>query len=88
MTGLEKMMNGNYIIVDVRTAEEFMDGHLVGAINIPYDEIDTVELDKTKNIFVYCKSGKRSGIAFHTLQELGYHVYDLGSYDDIDLEKE
>ena len=50
----------SYIIVDVRTKEEYDEGHLEGAINIPYDEIDeNVDLDKTKTIMVYCKSGGR-----------------------------
>ena len=79
----------NYIIVDVRTEEEFNESHVKGAINIPYDEIDEdTDLIKTKTIMVYCKSGKRSNIAYNTLKSLGYDVYDLGAYDTIDLEKE
>ena len=79
----------NYIIVDVRTEEEFNETHVKGAINIPYDEIDEdTDLIKTKTIMVYCKSGKRSNIAYNTLKSLGYDVYDLGAYDTIDLEKE
>lgn len=83
------MAEKEYIIVDVRTKEEYETSHVVGAINIPYDEIDEdVNLDKDKNIFVYCKSGTRSKIAFNELSELGYTVYDLGAFDDIDLSKE
>ena len=79
----------NYIILDVRTNEEFSESHVKGAINIPYDEIDeNVDLIKTKTIMVYCKSGKRSNIAYNTLKSLGYDVYDLGAYDSITLEKE
>lgn len=79
---------GNYIIVDVRTKEEYDDGHVVGAINVPYDEILDASLDKDKTIVVYCRSGRRSGIAYDTLVNNGYDAYDLGSYDSIDLEKE
>ena len=80
---------GNYIIVDVRTEEEYNESHVKGAINIPYDTIDeNVELDKDKKILVYCKSGKRSAIAFDSLLRLGYDVYDMGAFDKIDLEKE
>lgn len=81
--------NGNYIIVDVRTEDEYNEGHVVESINIPYDTIDeNVDLDKSKTIMVYCRSGKRSGIAYNTLKELGYEVIDLGAYDTINLEKE
>lgn len=87
---LETVMKENdYIIVDVRTKEEYDEAHLVDAINIPYDEIDkNTDLDKEKVILVYCKSGNRSGIAYETLEDLGYSVYDLGAFSEIDLPKE
>jgi len=83
------MINNDYLIVDVRTKEEYNESHLKGAINIPYDEIneDTI-LDKNLLIFVYCKSGNRSSIAEEKLTSLGYNVYDLGAFDNIDLPKE
>ena len=78
-----------YIIVDVRTKEEYDISHIKDAINIPYDLIDeNIDLDKEKNIFVYCKSGNRSKIAYDTLISLGYTVYDLGAFESIDLPKE
>lgn len=87
---IKKLMEEHeYIIVDVRTEDEYEESHLVGAINIPYDEINEyINLDKGKVIFVYCKSGNRSGIAFNTLTDLGYTVYDLGALSKIDLPKE
>ena len=87
---LETVMKENeYIIVDVRTKEEYEEAHLVDAINIPYDEIDKdTDLDKDKVILVYCRSGNRSGIAYDTLTDLGYTVYDLGAFAEIDLPKE
>lgn len=85
----ELMEENEYIIVDVRTNEEYGKTHLVDAINIPYDEIDeNTKLDKDKLIFVYCKSGNRSSIAYNTLTELGYNVYDLGAYSKINLPKQ
>ena len=82
------MEKNNYIILDVRTKEEYEEGHVKDSINIPYDEIDeNVDLDKEKTIMVYCKSGKRSSIAYETLKELGYDVLDLGAYESINLEK-
>lgn len=83
------MINSEYVIIDVRTEEEYNIGHLVDSINIPYDEIDkNIDIDKDRIIFVYCKSGNRSSIAFNMLKGLGYTVYDLGAYNDIELPKE
>lgn len=85
----EIMKENEYVIVDVRTKEEYEQSHIKDAINIPYDEIDeTIDLEKNKIIFVYCKSGNRSGIAYNTLIDLGYTVYDLGAFANIDLDKE
>ena len=79
----------NYIIVDVRTKEEYEELHIVNSINIPYNEItEETELDKTKKILVYCRSGNRSTTAYNTLKSLGYDVYNLGGINDIELEKE
>lgn len=85
----ELMEENEYVIVDVRTREEYDESHVVGAVNIPYDEINLeVDLDKEKLIFVYCKSGQRSNIAYEKLTDLGYRVYNLGAYSSIDLDKE
>ncbi len=83
------MEKGNYIILDVRTKEEYELSHIKDAINIPYDEIDEgINLDKSKTIFVYCQSGRRSEIAWNTLNKLGYTTYDLGAFSEIDLPTE
>lgn len=80
---------GNYEIIDVRTKEEYESGHVVGAINIPVDRIDaSISLDKSKAILVYCRSGVRSKKAYDILIDLGYDVYDLKGYENIDLPKE
>lgn len=85
----ELMEKEKFTIVDVRTIEEYTSGHIKGAVNIPYESIDeNTNLDKENTIFVYCKSGRRSKIAYNTLKDLGYTVYDLGAYDTIELEKE
>lgn len=86
----KKLMQENeYVIVDVRTREEFELGHIEKAINIPYDELGkNFDLDKDKIIFVYCKSGNRSKIAYTNLKELDYTVYDLGAFTKIDLPRE
>lgn len=84
----EIITKNNYIVVDVRTKEEYDESHVVNSLNIPYDEIDeNIDLDKTKTILVYCRSGNRSGIAYKSLTALGYEVVDLGSYASVKLEK-
>jgi len=87
---IKKIMEENeYVIIDVRTREEYDEEHLVDAINIPYDEInEDIDINKDKIIFVYCRSGNRSNVAYNTLTNLGYIVYDLGAITNIDLPKE
>jgi len=87
---IQKLMSENeYVIMDVRTEEEYNELHLVDSINIPYNEIDeTLDIDKDKIIFVYCRSGNRSKVAYDKLVSLGYEVYDLEGIDSIDLPKE
>ena len=85
----EIVENKDYVIIDVRTEEEYKEGHIKESINVPYNEIDeNIEIDKDKIIFVYCRSGNRSRIAQETLTQLGYIVHDLGAYNNIDLPKE
>lgn len=74
----------NYIIVDVRSEEEYEVSHVKDAINIEYTLIDdSIELDKEKDILVYCASGRRSDIAATKLSSMGYKVYDLGGLKSI-----
>lgn len=79
--------------IDVRTPEEFAQGHMGGAINIPYEEIGSqisaVARDVDSDIRVYCRSGRRSGVAKDTLNGLGYaNVINEGGYEDIIKRKE
>jgi len=87
---LDKILEeNNYVVMDVRTKEEYDEGHVIGALNISYDLIDdTLSLDKSKTILVYCKSGHRSKIAYDKLISLGYTVYDMGAYNTISMPKE
>lgn len=65
-----------YVILDVRTEEEYAQGHIPGAILIPDYEIETkaeeILTDKDQMILVYCRSGRRSKNAAQALLELGY----------------
>lgn len=70
------------IIVDVRTPQEFRDGHFKGAVNIPLDRIrnEAVALKKKqKPVILYCRSGSRSGIAKSILRAAGVEAYNAGS---------
>ena len=75
-----------FVLLDVRTAEEFAAQHIPGAILIPYDEITNrapAELpDKDVRIFIYCRRGRRSEIAAYELTAMGYlKVYDFGGVE-------
>ncbi len=83
------MMNEeqNYIILDVRTVEEFRDKHIPGAINIPNETIGTDDIpelrDKDQLILVYCRSGNRSKQASEKLAALGYtNIVEFGGIND------
>ena len=76
-----------YIILDVRTAEEYAQGHIPGAINIPNETIGTGEIpelpDKDQLILVYCRSGNRSKQASEKLVKLGYtNIAEFGGIND------
>ena len=76
-----------YIILDVRTAAEFDEKHIPGAINIPSETIGTDAIpelpDKDQLILVYCRSGNRSKQASEKLVKLGYtNVVEFGGIID------
>jgi rhodanese-related sulfurtransferase len=70
-------------VIDVRSPEEFASGHVPGAVNIPYEVIGRrlSEIGPTSTpVIVYCRSGRRSGIAADVLGGAGYkQVYDMRS---------
>ncbi len=73
--------NEDYILVDVRTKQEYESGYIPTAINIPHREIgnNLPTEDRSAKIILYCRSGMRSGIANDTLAQLGFsNVIDFG----------
>lgn len=71
--------NGSATIVDVRTAEEFAEGHIENSVNVPLNEIDDslTMLRQYEDIVVVCRSGKRSTQAMETLKANGFdNVYN------------
>lgn len=76
-----------YIILDVRTPEEFAEKHIPGALNIPNEAIGTEEIpelpDKQQLILVYCRSGNRSKQASEKLVAQGYtNIVEFGGIND------
>ena len=77
----------NYIILDVRRPDEFAEGHIPGAINVPNEDIGTADIpklpDKSQLILVYCRSGRRSKEAAEKLVKLGYtNIVEFGGILD------
>ena len=77
----------DYLILDVRTEQEYFSGHIPGAMCIPNEDIDetVVEIltDKEQVIFVYCRSGNRSKQAAEKLANLGYtNIVEIGGVKD------
>ncbi len=75
------------VIVDVRTPEEFNEGHIENAINLPVDEIEDRALEvlpnKKETYLLYCRSGNRSAQGAKILENMGYEIiYDFGGIND------
>lgn len=76
----------NAVLLDVRTPEEFAEGHLEGAVNMDWYQTDFTSklesVDRDSKVYVYCKKGGRSAEAAKLMDSLGYKVIDLtGGYD-------
>ena len=79
--------SGNYIILDVRRADEFAAGHIPNAVNLANETLESTALqalpDKQQTIYVYCRSGKRSRQAAAKLAAMGYtHIIEFGGILD------
>ena len=78
----ELIADSTVTVLDVRTADEFRDGHIEGAVNIDVKESDFLEKAKAmlpsgKTIAVYCRSGRRSANACNQLSAEGYKTFNL-----------
>ena len=81
------MNEKDYIILDVRTEQEFEEQHIPNAINVPNETIGTKEIpelpDKEQLIMVYCRSGNRSKQASEKLVKIGYsNIVEFGGIKD------
>ena len=88
MDAKELIINEGAILVDVRTADEYNERHIGGAVLLTLDSINedtalNIINDKSTPIILYCKSGKRSSQAVIKFESLVYtEVYDLGSINN------
>ena len=79
---IQGMKNKNIILIDVRSSQEYEEGHLNGAVNIPLynleEKVENIIKEKNALIVVYCSSGYRSKKAKEILEKLNYiNVYNL-----------
>jgi rhodanese-related sulfurtransferase len=85
-TDYKKLVESGAVIIDVRTSEEYKDGHIKTSTNIPLDKISgsIAELKKkNKPIITCCRSGARSGMAKSTLSAAGLEVYNGGAWNSL-----
>ena len=86
--------NQNLLLLDVRSAEEFKEGHVPGAVNIPHTKLDEIYLllngSKDKQRIVYCRSGRKAGQVLSAMKEKGlmdlYHLEgDMTAWNEAGL---
>ena len=87
-----QLIDQGALIIDARTAQEYAQGHLAGAINIPFDvavsQFKALEIRKDRSVVLYCRSGNRSGKALAALKNAGYKVlHNGGGYNDLQAAK-
>ena len=86
--GMLAKISSGALIVDVRTPEEFAQGHFPGAINIPHEQIveglRSRQIEASEPVILYCRSGNRSGKAERALHAEGYvSARNAGSLDNL-----
>nr|WP_256835153.1 rhodanese-like domain-containing protein [Pseudomonas oleovorans] len=85
---ISALQRSDSLLIDVRSAEEFAEGALPGAIRIGHEDIAaqiaSAAPDKDRPLVLYCRSGRRSALAQQSLEEMGYsQVINAGAYDDL-----
>ncbi|MHB1086289.1 MAG: rhodanese-like domain-containing protein [Minisyncoccota bacterium] len=83
---IQQAMAGGAILLDVRTPDEYAAGHIEGATNLSLQDIQSgalPDVDTSKTVYVYCRSGNRSAQAAVILKKAGYTVEDLGGLSSV-----
>lgn len=65
-------------LIDVRTPEEFQEGHIPGSVNVPLDRLESLPFPSGTTLYVYCHSGARSAQACGRLNMAGYNTVNIG----------
>ncbi len=72
----QRANDASLVALDVRTPEEYAEGHVPGAVNVPHDQVGArlgeLQSLKDKDVVVYCRSGRRAGMAADVLQKAGF----------------
>ncbi|MTI85433.1 MAG: pyridine nucleotide-disulfide oxidoreductase [Firmicutes bacterium] len=86
---LEALNKDNFFLLDVRTREEYENGYMEGAVNIPVDDLRARinEVPKDKKVVIYCKIGLRGYIAYRILHQKGFDACNLSGGYDVHLAK-
>lgn len=87
-TAAQQPARAQGVWIDVRSPEEFNEGHLQGAVNVPHEQIAgqiaRISPDKNAPVNLYCRSGRRAEVALQELKKLGYtNVTNHGGYQDL-----
>ncbi len=85
MPDFRKMLADGAKVLDVRTREEYMDGHVPGSVNIPLDMVEARAFEIAEmgtDIIAVCRSGARSGAATEILRRAGIPVVNGGGWQD------
>ncbi len=86
------MIQSGALLIDVRSKEEFADGHLDGALNIEWDQTDALIAaigdDKQRQVVFYCRSGNRAGKAMTVLESKGYtNIFNATGFEALQATK-
>jgi phage shock protein E len=86
------MIQSGVLVIDVRSKEEFAEGHLDGAINIEWDQTDAllaaIGSDRQREVVLYCRSGNRSGKSITELKSRGYtHLFNATGLEALQATK-
>jgi len=87
-----QLINHGALIIDARTAQEYAQGHIKAAINIPFDvsvaQFSALEIRKDRKVVIYCRSGNRSGKAVTSLKAAGYtNLHNGGGFKALSAAK-
>ena len=79
---INNLQKNSFVVIDVRTIEEYEDGHIDSALHIPVDNIvDNLDkISQDKIILLYCRSGTRSQHATEYLKNNNYQAFNIGSF--------